>query len=34
MTELHDLITDLNDGGIDEILLALNVKRQTENKEN
>jgi Mg/Co/Ni transporter MgtE len=32
-SELHDLITDLNDDGIDEILLAPNVKRQTENKE-
>jgi hypothetical protein len=27
-------ITGLNDDGIDEILLAPNVKRQTENKEN
>ena len=33
-SELHDLITGLNDDGIDEILLAPNVKRQTENKEN
>ena len=33
-SEFHDMLTDLNDDGIDEILLAPNVKRQTENKEN
>ena len=31
--QLHDLITDINDDGKDEILLAPNVKRQTENKK-
>ena len=33
-SEFHDMLTDLNDDGIDEIVLAPNVKRQTENKEN